>query len=326
MTNDTSKNLRRIQKRKKRLLQKRIRGVVTIITVLCMIYLTTRVIRSFLPEEKTENTVETSEEVTITEESVSPEAISSQPQETAEVKQIPTNPTYDKMVYTTSSVNLRSRPTTDSESIMVLSPYKIVIAHIENEEDEWYFVSWDDTDGNSGYIKSEYLREYRVNSYVDIPLEYYNQDLVRDLISLYDLDIDEYFIYGMMYCENRFNSMEESAAGAQGIMQIMPSTWEFLYRDFCRDYPDYADTIKDDPTDKRSNITLGIYCIKYIRDTYGLDSVSNYASKILTTYNRGEGGTHSYYKAHGTYSSVYSEEILRAAEYIRLYNTWKEGM
>lgn len=327
MTNNTinKQNLRRIQRHKKRVLQRRIYRIVTVITILCIIYLTTGVIKSFLPKHK--NTPTTSEEaVEITEESVSPGAISSQPQETMEVKQIPQNSTYDKMVYTTSLVNLRSRPTIDSESIMVLSPYKIVVAHIENEDDEWYFVSWDDTDGNSGYIKSEYLKEYRTNSYVDIPLEYYNQDLVRDLIDLYGLDIDEYFIYGMMYCENRFNSKEESAAGAQGIMQIMPSTWDFLYEDFCKDYPEYSDTIINDPTNKRSNITLGIYCLKYIKDTYGLDSVSQYSSKILTTYNRGEGGANLYYKKYGTYSSSYSEEILRAAEYIRLYNTWKEGM
>ena len=318
-------NLRRIQRHKKRILKRRVRRIATLIIILCVTYLTTGIIKCFLPNHKNVNTPK--EVVKITEKPVSSKEKPSQPQETAEVKQVPQKQNFtNKKVYTTSSVNLRSRPTADSESITVLSPYEIVVAHIENEDDEWYFVSCDDTDGNSGYVKSEYLKEYRTNSYVDIPLEYYNQDLVRDLIDLYDLDIDEYFIYGMMYCENRFSSKEESAAGAQGILQIMPSTWKFLYKDFCKNYPKYSGTIVNDPTDKRSNITLGIYCLKHIKDSYGLDSLSQNSSKILTTYNRGEGGANLYYKKYGTYSSSYSKEILRAAEYIRLYNTWKEGM
>ena len=187
-------------------------------------------------------------------------------------------------------------------------------------------MSWDDTNGSAGWIKSEYLKEYNPDLYIDIPLEYQYQDLVRELIVLFDLDIDEYFIYGMMYTENRFNNEEESEAGAQGILQIIPSTWNILYKDFCKEYPELSCTIENDATDKRSNITLGIYYIKQIRDSYNCQSVSENASRILTTYNRGPGGAEAYYNAHGTYSTSYSQEILRAAEYIRVNKTWKEGL
>lgn len=252
--------------------------------------------------------------------------------ETEEVSEVeplfeyPETYSYDLMMYTTTSVHLRSKPNKSSNSIAILSPCQIVIAHIEDINDDWYFVSWDDTNGSAGWIKSEYLKEYNHDLYIDIPLEYQYQDLVRELIALFDLDIDEYFIYGMMYTENRFSNEEESEAGAQGILQIIPSTWNLLYKDFCREYPELACTIENDATDKRSNITLGIYYIKQIRDSYNCQSVSENASRILTTYNRGPGGAEAYYNAHGTYSTSYSQEILRAAEYIRVNKTWKEGL
>lgn len=283
--------------------------------------------------EGEENVVDTNVEAEFTQSSTN--SYCSTQKETEEVSEkasveplfeYPETYSYDLMMYTTTSVHLRSNPDKSSNSIAILSPCQIVIAHIENINDDWYFVSWDDTNGSAGWIKSEYLKEYNHDLYIDIPLEYQYQDLVRELIALFDLDIDEYFIYGMMYTENRFNNEEESEAGAQGILQIIPSTWNLLYKDFCREYPELACTIENDATDKRSNITLGIYYIKQIRDSYNCQSVSENASRILTTYNRGPGGAEAYYNAHGTYSTSYSQEILRAAEYIRVNKTWKEGL
>lgn len=304
--------------------------------ILPALLLLTVAILIFSPDEDAISTTE-SEETTVdtnveAELPLTTNSYCSTPKETEEVLEVeplfeyPETYSYDLMMYTTTSVHLRSNPDKSSNSIAILSPCQIVIAHIENINDDWYFVSWDDTNGSAGWIKSEYLKEYNHDLYIDIPLEYQYQDLVRELIALFDLDIDEYFIYGMMYTENRFNNEEESEAGAQGILQIIPSTWNLLYKDFCREYPELACTIENDATDKRSNITLGIYYIKQIRDSYNCQSVSENASRILTTYNRGPGGAEAYYNAHGTYSTSYSQEILRAAEYIRVNKTWKEGL
>lgn len=304
--------------------------------ILPALLLLTVAILIFSPDEDSISTTE-SEETTVdtnveAELPLTTNSYCSTPKETEEVSEVeplfeyPETYSYDLMMYTTTSVHLRSNPDKSSNSIAILSPCQIVIAHIENINDDWYFVSWDDTNGSAGWIKSEYLKEYNHDLYIDIPLEYQYQDLVRELITLFDLDIDEYFIYGMMYTENRFNNEEESEAGAQGILQIIPSTWNLLYKDFCREYPELACTIENDATDKRSNITLGIYYIKQIRDSYNCQSVSENASRILTTYNRGPGGAEAYYNAHGTYSTSYSQEILRAAEYIRVNKTWKEGL
>lgn len=227
-------------------------------------------------------------------------------------------------MYASCNVNLRTEPNTASESIVVISQDEVVTAQIpvENNSD-WYFVEYGE---NSGYVKSEYLKIYDPNLHLmELGLEYEYQDWVRELIVLFDFDIDEYFIYGMMYTENRFKQEPESAAGAQGILQIIPSTWKFLYSDFCEKYPEYAGEIVNDPLDKKSNITLGMYYLKVISDEFGC-TISNNPHAILTSYNRGSSNAQGYYKNHGTYATPYSEEILRAAEYIREHKSWKEGL
>lgn len=247
--------------------------------------------------------------------------IVAEPEKTEKVFSHPESCTTDAKMYTTSSVHLRSEANQQSNSLTILPAYQIITIHII--EGNWGFIQQDDIEG---WINLEYTDNYRENEYIDIPLEFYYQDLVRNLIEMYELDIDEYFIYGMMYTENRFDNEEESSAGAQGILQIMPSTWDAIYKTFCEEYPEFSKNIKNDATDKYSNITLAMYYIKQLRDSYGCQSVSNNASRILTAYNRGIGGANSYYKSYGTYSTSYSKEILRAAEYIRVNKTWKEGL
>lgn len=232
---------------------------------------------------------------------------------------------WSNMVYTTTRVHLRTQPTKESYSLRILPQGQVVVAYAQDKTDDWYYVSWDAEDGGCGWIKSESLREYR-HDYVDIPIDYYQQDLVRDTIDYFGLDIDEYFIYGMMYVESRFDNSEESSAGAHGIMQIIPSTWKTMYSQLCTDYPDIAQTIVNDDSDINSNIVLGIYTIKVIQDGWGVESTKENSSRILTSYNRGTANARSYYNTYGTYSSSYSKNVLRAAEYIRTYNTWKEGI
>ena len=97
----------------------------------------------------------------------------------------------------------------------------------------------------------------------------------------------------------------------------------FKYSDLT--YPEYAGEIVNDPLDKKSNITLGMYYLKVISDEFGC-TISNNPHAILTSYNRGSSNAQGYYKNHGTYATPYSEEILRAAEYIREHKSWKEGL
>ena len=225
-------------------------------------------------------------------------------------------------MFTTCNVHLRESGSSSSTSLKVVPVSQIVTAYAVEEED-WYEVSYN---GIQGYIFSDYLQVYDPQTHIEIGLDYVHQDLVREMIDLFQLDVDEYFIYGMMYTENRFQNEPESKAGAQGILQIIPSTWSFLYDKFQKEYPEYSNLIINDSTDKTSNIILGMYYISYIQHYYGFDSAAENAHIILTAYNRGMSGADTYCKEYGTYETSYSQEILRAAEYIREHKTWKEGL
>lgn len=225
-------------------------------------------------------------------------------------------------MFTTCSVHLREHSSRESNSLGILPASQIVTAYIVEDAD-WYEVHYN---GVQGYVLSDYLQVYDSQLHIDIGLDYVHQDLVREMITLFHLDIDKYFMYGMMYTENRFQNEPESIAGAQGILQIMPSTWEFLYEKFQKEYPEYSYLLVNDSTDKTSNIILGMYYISYIQHCYGFDSAAENAHTILTAYNRGVSGADKYCKEHGTYETSYSQEILRAAEYIREHKTWKEGL
>lgn len=230
--------------------------------------------------------------------------------------------TYTEMtMFTTCKVHLREEMSTSSTSLGIVPASELVTAQVT--EEEWYLVSYGD---KQGYIYADYLHIYDPELHLDLGIDYVHQDLVREMIEVFNLDVDEYFFYGMMYTENRFQNEPESVAGAQGMLQIMPSTWSFLYEKFQKEYPEYTNRLIDDPTDRTSNIILGMYCIYYTQQSYGFDSVADNAHAILTAYNRGLSGAKEYYKNHGTYETSYSQEILRAAEYIREHKSWKEGL
>ena len=216
-------------------------------------------------------------------------------------------------VYTTQPIK---------SGFVTIPQYTILTVYTDNSGN-----SYAEYNGTKIDVPTKFVRSYNEESYLlDLGLEFQYQDLIRDLIRYFDLDIDEYFIYGMMYTESRFSNSVESYAGAQGILQIIPSTWKYLYENIQNDYPELAKTIENNPLDMQSNITLSLYYIKSIQDDYGCDSLSMNAHKVLTTYNRGVGGARKYYQLHNTYVSDYSTEILQAAEYIRVNHTWKEGL
>ena len=225
-------------------------------------------------------------------------------------------------MYTKTLLNLRKEPTTNSEVLTVIPQNEIITVRDTNQRN-WCYVKYNK---NSGYVNKKYLSNYTQEKYINIGLEYEYQDLVRELIKTFNFDVDEYFFYGMMYTENRFRQEPESSAGAQGILQILPSTWDSLLPLIQKQFPKLYSTLDKNSSNKRSNIIVGMYYIKYIRDYYGCSSVANNASKILTSYNRGTYNAKKYYEKHGTYRTSYSREILRAATYIRIHKTWKEGL
>lgn len=178
-----------------------------------------------------------------------------------------------------------------------------------------------------GWITDD-LVEYNPELHIDINLDYKHQDLVRELLEIFDLDIDEYIIYGMMYVESRFDPYEESEVMAQGILQITPSTWEYLYDKISEEFPDLNQSyiIKENPFDIKSNITMAMYCLYCNSKTMEIDSESENISQLLTSYNRGVGGTKKFYNTNGHYNSTYAKNVLRASDFIRENKYWEEGI
>lgn len=228
---------------------------------------------------------------------------------------------WSSTVYTISKVHMRKEPDINSQIANFIPANTVLEVKADTESSEWYQTEYD---GEVGYVNSKFLKTYS-KSYADIPLSYYHQDLVKEVIDVTGLDIDEYFVYGMMYVESRFDQSCMGGAGDSGVMQIIPSTWKMLSDQIAIDYPELSSRITDSH-DIESNIILGVYYLKYIQGEWNLDSVYNNQSLVLTSYNRGAPNTKKYYKNHGTYSTTYSEKVIRASEYIRQNNTWKEGI
>ena len=101
----------------------------------------------------------------------------------------------------------------------------------------------------------------------------------REVVSSYSraLDLDEAWIYGLVRQESRFVADARSSAGAQGLMQLMPSTARQVARrlglpGFQRHHVISVDT----------NINLGTYHLRQL-----LDDLDNQAVLAAAGYNAG---------------------------------------
>ncbi len=106
-----------------------------------------------------------------------------------------------------------------------------------------------------------------------LPLQY--QDVIREQAALKHLD--PALVAAVIYAETKFDP-RTSGAGAQGLMQILPQTAEFLaHRSGATSF-----TMADLAT-PQVNIAYGSYYLRYLLDEYG-------GSKILAVaaYNGGE--------------------------------------
>jgi soluble lytic murein transglycosylase len=106
-----------------------------------------------------------------------------------------------------------------------------------------------------------------------LPLQY--QDVIR--LQAADKHLDPAFVAAVIYAETKFDP-QTSGAGAEGLMQILPQTAEFLaHRSGATSF-----TTADLAT-PQVNIAYGSYYLRYLLDKYG-------GSKILAlaAYNGGE--------------------------------------
>ena len=102
-----------------------------------------------------------------------------------------------------------------------------------------------------------------------------NADLIRQQAA--EKRLDPALIAAVIYAETKFEP-RSSSAGAQGLMQIMPQTAEFLAR--------RSGATTFTPTDlgtPQVNIAYGSYYLRFLLDRYGGDN-----TLALAAYNGGE--------------------------------------
>jgi soluble lytic murein transglycosylase len=116
------------------------------------------------------------------------------------------------------------------------------------------------------------LARQAVNEFT-LPLAY--QDIIRQQAA--EKHLDPALVAGVIYAETKFDP-RPSSAGAEGLMQILPQTAEFLaHRSGATTF-----TVSDLGT-PQVNITYGCYYLRYLLDEYGGGVVP-----ALAAYNGGE--------------------------------------
>lgn len=80
-----------------------------------------------------------------------------------------------------------------------------------------------------------------------------------------EFGVDEDLVYAVMKTESGFREDVESYAGAVGLMQLMPETFEWLQEDLDGEVIYTAESLKTPEV----NIRYGTYFLSYLLDVYG---------------------------------------------------------
>lgn len=107
------------------------------------------------------------------------------------------------------------------------------------------------------------------------PLKY--RDIIEAQAEKYN--IDPAFLYGMIRTESNFDPNAESSAGAVGLMQIMPATFDWLQTHKGTEIKLDASALYD----PQVNVEYGAYFLSVLEAEYDDETV------ILSAYNAGMG-------------------------------------
>jgi soluble lytic murein transglycosylase len=107
-----------------------------------------------------------------------------------------------------------------------------------------------------------------------LPLKH--EDVIRQQAD--DKDLDPSLIAGVIYAESRFRD-RTSHAGAKGLMQILPSTADYIAQK-----SGGTEFEQGDLADPQINISYGSWYLRYLLDKYGGNEVL-----AVAAYNAGEG-------------------------------------
>jgi len=148
-------------------------------------------------------------------------------------------------------------------------------------------------DYNDSLNYSEIIFNYLEDNHQleELPLELweslyplYYEDMIRERALEYE--IDPLLVLAMIREESRFNSWDESVAGARGLMQIIFSTGEWIAQKI--NLEEFNDEMLFDP---EINIDLGCWYIYYLEERFSNDSIL-----VISGYNAGPGTTSKWLK------------------------------
>jgi soluble lytic murein transglycosylase len=109
---------------------------------------------------------------------------------------------------------------------------------------------------------------------INLPLRH--DDIIRQQAN--DKNLDPSLIAGVIYVESRFRD-QTSHAGAKGLMQIMPSTADYIARK-----SGGTRFVQGDLADPQINIAYGSWYLRYLLEHYHGNTIL-----ALAAYNAGEG-------------------------------------
>lgn len=90
--------------------------------------------------------------------------------------------------------------------------------------------------------------------------------------------VDPFLILAVMKIESDFNPERSSPKGAEGLMQLMPETAQWIKKKSGLPF------LQGDVNQPRTNIWLGTWYLAFLLEKYGGDHV-----KVLAAYNAGQG-------------------------------------
>jgi peptidoglycan lytic transglycosylase len=136
---------------------------------------------------------------------------------------------------------------------------------------------------------------------IQLPLRH--DDIIRQQAN--DKNLDPSLIAAVIYVESRFRD-QTSHAGAKGLMQIMPSTADYIARK-----SGGSEFVQGDLADPQINIAYGSWYLRYLLEHYHGNTIL-----ALAAYNAGEGKVDEWWR-----NAANRGETFRVADHIPFAET-----